>query len=64
MFYFTGFGLETFLFIIILTRYFTGTGLFGLQILITITIFHGIWTLKYLDYSLDFDCYLPYWIKT
>ena len=51
-------------FISILTRYFTGAGLFGLQMLITITIFHGIWTLKYLDYSLDFHCYLSYWIKT
>ena len=35
-----------------------------LQILTTITIFNGIWTLKYLDYSLDFHCYLPYWIRT
>ena len=27
-------------------------------------LFPGIWTLKCLDYGLDFDCYLLYWIRT
>ena len=49
-------------FIIILTTIFTNRDfeILGLQSLITITIFLRIWTLIYLDYGLDFDCYLPY----
>ena len=49
--------------IIILTRYFTGAGLgntWTTNFDYNYYISHVIWTLKYLDYGLDFSCYLPY----
>ena len=67
--HFTGFGLKTFWTAIynytyqILYWRWTWKYLYY-KFWITITIFHAIWTLKYLDYGLDFDCYLPYWIRT
>ena len=58
--HFTGFGLEIFWAVIYnyTFRYFTGVGfentILGLRIWITIIIFYGIWTLKYLDYGFGF----------
>ena len=65
---FTGFGLEIFgqRFIIILIRHFTSTGLGNTWTTNLNDSYYilQVWTLKYLNYTLDFDCYLSCWIRT